>query len=321
MAVFKFFIVGVGRSGTSLLQSMLAAHPQVTCLPETAFIRRMVFPGYLHSIFQRHGQKAVLLALAQDDYFGRTELDASKVIGRALARGGLLDAAVYREMLSSYAGKDKAWAGDKDPRAIEFMPLLAEVLQDVHVIHVFRDPRDVLASKKKAAWSRKGHVWKHVFANRVQFRIGCIQGPALFGPKYHMVCYEDLLAAPEEVLDSLCKELGIQYDSSMLSFGNAAKKLVSEKEMSWKKETLGPLLACNMGKWKKKLHPREVRLTELCCREAIEVGNYKPDDRNDSLDLMDRLWVLAGRLLIVLATKPYIIYRNLSVQRTCKRAG
>lgn len=319
MKMPKFFIVGAGRSGTSLIQSMLAAHLRVSCLPETAFIRRMVFPGYLHSIFQRQGEKAASQVLAQDDYFSRTGLDASKVVARALARGGLLDAAVYREMLALYAGKDKSWVGDKDPRAVEFLPLLAAVLPGVHAIHVFRDPRDVLASKKKAAWSKKGLVWKHVFANRVQFAIGSRRGPELFGKRYHEICYEELLAAPEKVLSGLCKDLGLEYDHSMLSFGDAARMLVTDKEMSWKKETLGPLLTGNREKWKTGLHPREVVLSELCCSEAMARGEYARDQRSHRLSLKDRLWAQAGRLLIVMATWPYMKYRNFRVRRACRR--
>ncbi|MCF8096052.1 MAG: sulfotransferase [Desulfobacteraceae bacterium] len=321
MTMPKFFIVGVGRSGTSLIQSMLAAHPRVSCLPETSFIRRMVFPGYLHSIFQRQGEKAASRALAQDDYFARTGLDASKLVARAVSQGGLLDAAVYREMLASYADKDRAWAGDKDPRAVEFLPLLAAVLPDVHVIHVYRDPRDVLASKKKAAWSKKDHVWKHVFANRVQFKIGARLGPKLFGKRYHEVCYEELLAAPEKVLSGLCTRMGFEYDHSMLSFGDAARKLVTDKEMSWKKETMGPLLTENRDKWKTELHPREVVLTELCCGEAMARGGYVRDQRSHSLSLIDRLWVQAGRLLIVMASWPYMKYRDFRVRRACRRIG
>lgn len=319
MTFSAVFIVGVGRSGTSLVQSMLAAHPRVACLPETAFIRRMIFSGYLQSIYQKHGEKAASKTLAKDDYFARTGLEATKVVARAAGRGRLLDAAMYREMLASYSGEDRTWAGDKDPRTVEFLPLLAAVLPNVHVIHVFRDPRDVLASKKKAAWSKKGHVWKHVFANRVQFAIGSRLGPKLFGKKYHEICYEELLFAPEKVLSGLCRDLGLEYDQKILSFGDAAKKLVADKEISWKKETLGPLLTENREKWKKELHPREVMLTELCCGQAMSRGGYKKDQRQHRLNLKDRFWVQAGRLLIGLGTWPYILYRNFRVKQACRR--
>ena len=319
MTFSTVFILGVGRSGTSLIQSMLAAHPQISCLPETAFIRRMVFPGYLQSIFQKHGEMAASRALAQDEYFARTGLDASKVVAQAARRVGLLDAAVYREMLALYAVKDKEWVGDKDPRTVEFLPLLTSFFSDAHVIHVFRDPRDVLASKKKAAWSKKGHVWKHVFANRVQFNIGSKFGPKLFGTRYHEICYEELLAAPEKVLTGLCRELGLEYDDGMLSFGDAARKLVADSEKSWKKETFGPLLTDNQKKWKAQLIPKEIVLTELCCGEALARGGYEKGRQRQRLSLKDWLWVQAGRLLIVLATRPYMTLRNFQMQRACRR--
>ncbi|MFP4643765.1 MAG: sulfotransferase family protein [Spirochaetales bacterium] len=312
MRTRAFFIVGVGRSGTSLLQSMLAAHPRVSCLPETSFIRRRVLHRSLESIYKKHGRNGAVHALAHDAYFARTRLVASEIVAGAVGQGGSLDAAVYRHMLTSYANERTTLVGDKDPRTIEYLPMLARVLPDAHVIHVFRDPRDVLVSKKKAAWSKEGHVWKHVFANRVQFRIGRTLGPALFGERYHEVCYEQLIASPETVLSRLCANLGIDYDSRMLSFGDAAENLVSGSEMSWKKETLGPLLTQNTGKWKSELHPKEVLLTELCCSEAMARGGYEKDTRPSRLTRKDKLWLRAGRLLILAATWPYTKYRNLS---------
>ncbi|MFG0253297.1 MAG: sulfotransferase family protein, partial [Phycisphaerales bacterium JB038] len=35
-----FFIVGTGRSGTTLLQAMLASHPRLAIPPETKFFQR-----------------------------------------------------------------------------------------------------------------------------------------------------------------------------------------------------------------------------------------------------------------------------------------
>lgn len=313
------FIVGVGRSGTSLVQSMFAAHPKVSCLPETAFIRRMIYRGYLDSVYKKHGIGVVTQVLSSDKYFHRTGLNPTTVVPRATNQGGLLDAAVYRQMLASYTGKDYIWVSDKDPRAIEFLPLLKVVFPSVHVIHVFRDPRDVLASKKKAAWSKNGHVWKHIFANKVQFRLGHWLGTKLFGENYHEIRYESLLSNPDQMLSDLCRDVGLEYDKGMLCFAEAAKKLVSEEEMGWKKETLGPLLNNNSEKWRTDLSPREVMLSEVCCSQAMAMGNYGKDCRRHQLCLKDKLWIQIGRLLISLATWPFMQYRVLGVKRACKR--
>mgnify|MGYP001124050414 CR=1 FL=1 len=313
------FIVGVGRSGTSLVQSMLNAHPDVTFPPETAFLRRYVAKGVLSRRAVKGDLQSAESILREDEYFKRTGLDAGELVSEALSPRGFSDAAVYLEMLASCASEGKMWVGDKDPRAVEYLPLLKVVFPDVKVLHVFRDPRDVLVSKKKAAWSKSGHVWKHIFASRVQFRIGCKQGPELFGSMYHELCYEDLLSSPEKVLRKLCRDLGLAYDARMLSFWDAARRLVSEKEMSWKKETLGPLMTENKQKWKHDLPTREVRLTELCCRQAMVRGGYKLDDRCAPLGLWDWVWVQIARVVIVLATRPYMLYQDLRVKRACRQ--
>ena len=111
----------------------------------------------------------------------------------------------------------------------------------------------MLASKKKAAWSRHRSVLAHVFANRVQLRAGRRDGPRLFGSRYHEVVYEELLANPRAVLHDLAGRLGLDYEEGMLAFGGAAEALVSADELAWKRETLGPLLAANAGKWRRDL--------------------------------------------------------------------
>ena len=82
-------------------------------------------------------------------------------------------------MIAFAEARGKPRVGDKDPRCIEFLPLLARHWPAAHVVHVIRDPRAVLASKKKAAWSRHRSVVTHVFANRVQLRAGRCDGQRL----------------------------------------------------------------------------------------------------------------------------------------------
>ena len=105
----------------------------------------------------------------------------------------------------------------------------------------------------------------------------------------------------------------------MLNFGEAAKMLVADNEMSWKKETLGPLLNWNEGKWKRSLESKEIRLTEACCGEAMQLGNYVAECRPSRLGLIDRAWVWMGRILIALSAYPYIIYRKHVVKSACRR--
>ena len=144
-------------------------------------------------------------------------------------------------------------------------------------------------------------------------RLGRIWGPRLFGTNYHEVIYEELITSPQEVLSRLCDRISLPFNPSMLSFGEVAKKLVSKSELSWKKETFGPLLPSNKEKWKTELPQREVVLTEFCCKEVFAAGGYKADDRKRRLSLLDMLWVFSGVALVYLAEWPYRAYRQIKL--------
>jgi len=314
------YIVGVGRSGTSLLQSMFASHASITFMPETGFLRKYASGHVLNLLYVRSGISAVVRKLANDNAFARTGLEINSLVQQAVYSRHDLDNAIYLQMVNRYLETGSRFVGDKDPRMIEFMPLLASLSNDIFVINIIRDPRDILLSKKTAAWSRHGHIWKHIFANRIQLRLGRFWGPRLFGDKYVEVLYEDLITCPSEVLSSLCDQINIPFDSAMLSFNNAAKKLVSFDELSWKKETMGPLICNNKEKWRTQLSDKEILLTELCCKEAFVVGGYI---RKDGLALswFDKIWVLLGAALIFTADKPYQLYRNYRSYRYAKSSS
>lgn len=300
---------------------MLAAHPAVAYMPETSFLRRYVATGALDALFASDGEGDVIAVLEKDAVFARSGLNVTSLVQQTLTTDGLLDAAIYRAMVRAKTSDEQPWVGDKDPRLIEYLSVVGNVFSDAQVVNIIRDPRDVLASKKKAAWSSGGHVWKHIFANRIQLKLGCMEGPRLFKDQFHEIIYEELISSPREVLGALCRKIGLPFDDAMLSFGEAAKELVSKSELGWKKETFGPLLKDNKEKWKKSLPPREIVLTEICCGEAMAIGNYAPDDRKHKFSFSDRLWIMAGATVIKLGTFPYMVYRNFVVARACKRLG
>jgi hypothetical protein len=313
------FVVGVGRSGTSLLQSMFSANKNVCYLPETGFVRRYLASGILEELHASGGNSKVVRRLSTDSSFNRLGINAGLLLDRADAEGKFSASETFFRLIKVACRDSSCWIGDKDPRLVEFLPLVSLLAPNASTIHVIRDPRDVLLSKKKAAWSRNGHVWKHIFANRVQLKLGVVSGPKVLGERYHEVIYEDLIAYPERVLRELCADIGMPFDSAMLDFGDAAKKLVSKEEVSWKKETFGPLLSGNKEKWREGLSAREIVLTELCCRQAFRIGGYRLASPSKSLSIRDRLWVAAGAASIILMDWPYRLYRNYSVKRACEK--
>ena len=73
-------IVGVGRSGTSLLQSMLNTHSRIAFLPEIKFLRRFLFTKGLEQLYKSEGRDAVITRLSCDRLIGRLGLNISKLL-------------------------------------------------------------------------------------------------------------------------------------------------------------------------------------------------------------------------------------------------
>lgn len=310
------YIVGVGRSGTSLLQSMLASHNKINYLPENSFIRRFVATGKLSKLYTSKGPNSVIEKLQSDEPFMRLDIDPKEIISQ-ISDHSDKDVSLYNLILNNYILNDIDWLGDKDPRLVEYLGLLKYINPKSFVIHVIRDPRDVLVSKKKAKWSKKGHVWKHIFANRIQYVIGCRDGMAIFGSNYHEIVYEELISSPEEILRSLCNKINIDFDSNMLSYVSEAYKLMSPSEVSWKKETIGPILENNKNKWISGLSSKEVELVQRCCKKQFADVGYEFQS-DISLNIFDRVWVVTGVFLIKLFSIPYLLFRKFEVNKRCR---
>lgn len=315
----RLFIVGVGRSGTSLLQSMLNAHPSICFPPEINFIRRFLATSILEETWAK--DKASLEQLLSPD-----ELIARLNIGENTIRA-ILDSLsndfsareLYVRLLDAYAkntGKENAtWIGDKDPRSVEYLPLIHRCFPDARILHIIRDPRDVLASKKKAAWSKNQSPLRHIFANRVQLHMGRTQGPKLFGDHYNEFSYEDLLRDPTNVLSTITSFLNVDFDPAMLEFSKSSKQLVSNDEMDWKKETFEPLNQDNFGKWLDELTPWEAALTEHICSEAFAVMHYEKSVDMSLLNPAQRLSVPLIKLIMASLEPVYGLYRRTAASK------
>jgi hypothetical protein len=273
------FVVGVGRSGTSLLQSMLNAHPAVCFAPETSFMRRFIATGLLDDLFRSAGPDSVVSLLQRDSLVARLGVAAGDMRNLVASQGDAFTATkLYRSLLAASCArkKDAIFLGDKDPRGVEFLKLMNKVFPNSYVAHIMRDPRDILVSKKKAQWSQRRSVLAHLFAHRVQERMGRDWGPRLFGSRYIELRYEELIAEPATVLERVCACLGLAFDPRMLEFASSSQELVAPDELDWKRETLGPLLASNRNKWLAELTPWEVALADAVCGDALQRNGYPP---------------------------------------------
>ena len=264
----KIFIVGVGRSGTSLLQSMLNTHSKMSFIPETHFLRKYVFKSSV--VVDEKNIDSIIETLNNDDDFLRAKIPAIEIVEIGM---GYLD--IYDALLDVYVKrKGKKIIGDKDPRNIDFLQQLNKFYPEGKVIHMIRDPRDVVLSRTKADWSKGRSFYLHAYLYITQLQRGRRLGKEKYGINYIEIFYEDLISDPVKVLNELCKFLKVNFEEKMLNFSKSAEELVDKEEMQWKKETLGPLLVKNKDKWKKELNEEQIGLIQCVCKPVFDMNMY-----------------------------------------------
>lgn len=268
------FIVGVGRSGTSLLQAMLDSHPKIRFLPETLFARQHVFAKPNSSTDTVSKDTVMSNTRLREIFGGGAELAAFWA-----AQTNCTALSLY-ENLHRHLQTDQAdWSGDKDPRLLEKTQNIIGCFPNAKIIQIMRDPRDTICSKLKADWAKKRPWWLHTFITAYQ--IGFYQENST---THHRVFYEDLLANPQATLEEICDFLDLTYDPAMIDYTASAQSLMRESEKTWKENTTKPLMQSNSGNWGSKLSPFQVRfIDKLCLQAAWLRGHYMPASTKLSL--------------------------------------
>ncbi|MEM8527121.1 MAG: sulfotransferase [Bacteroidota bacterium] len=270
------FIVGVGRSGTSMLMTLLNGHSKIAFTPETHFLRFYVGSQEIQAEFEAKGVTKFKEIIDQDDYYKRLHIDSSELLAPYLKEKKVFDLrAIYKEILSTYLRrKDKTYIGDKDPRYIDYLPIIKEIYPNAKIIHIYRDPRDIVLSKTKADWSAHRPYWMNAIISQVQIKKGRKKIQELFDGHFYELSYESLVANPNESLTKLLAFLDLELEKEMLDLRKSAEELVDKAEMQWKNNTFKPVMNANKEKWRKGLSTSQIRCTEIICKEWFKNLGY-----------------------------------------------
>ena len=155
VAQAPFFIVGAGRSGTTLLRLILAGHSRLHIPPETWFLRPLVQDFPLTGALTQPQVERAIETMVQDERWPDMEMAADELRRQAatLTQPTLVDLIdlVYRHLLHA-SGKQRL--GDKTPHYFAIVPELATLYPEAKFIHLVRDGRDVAISWIDAGWQR-----------------------------------------------------------------------------------------------------------------------------------------------------------------------
>jgi len=219
------FIVGVNRSGTTLLRMMLDAHPELTIPPETHFI-----PEVIRRANHENTRRRLIRSITKHPRWGDFGLDEGEFRARAKRVRPLTASGAIRCFYELYADKQRKprW-GDKTPRYMRAMPRIARALPEVRFIHLIRDGRDVALSQRERVIDGET-VTMAAMAERWQRRIvAAREGAADIKPDAYLeVRYEDLVTDTEGTLRRICGFAGLAFDPAMLDYHRRAEERLAE---------------------------------------------------------------------------------------------
>lgn len=270
------FVVGCQKSGTTWVQHLLAAHPEV-CSRGEARLGTLLFPLFAqvartYNEQQRAGQ------------VNRLEDPQLREIARVAC------ASLFARWLDAHPDTDRVrLIAEKTPEQAQALPLLDAVFPECRVVHVIRDGRDCVVS----GWFHNIRENEQKF--RVRFPtmtayaeffardhwapyIRAARSWGLANPaRYLELRYEDLLERPHEGYAALFAFLGVSADDTTV---DACVERTSFKAMTGR--TPGDENASShfrkgvAGDWREHLDPAALAAFERPVRDLMRELAYEP---------------------------------------------
>lgn len=241
----RLFLVGCPRSGTTLLQSMIATHRQVISFPETHFFSGTLPINPFLRRLKLHGKTSRKFVQQFLDENGYQQIEPLEHTPRYVTHKkwcnillNILDLMTARDT-SSETTANTVWGLEKTPRHLHYISSIEHADSSNKFLHILREGADVVASlylathKYPEEWSGKRSVKKCVSWWNNSIRASLKHKNK---SNHFYVIYKQLLDEPEKVLRATCKFLDLNYEPAMVEqFHQTADSLTKEKE-EWKKQ-------------------------------------------------------------------------------------
>jgi hypothetical protein len=288
------FIVCTGRTGSTLLASMLNMHPNVVAVSEETFTHSLFLKyrkvkNWNYTIIEQFCHDFFLFSEGKlEPQFG-TRQDLEAILKENLQ---ILNTenAIKLAHLCFFPAKEKTQVNTLVDKQLIFHTILEEVAElypESKFILLTRDPRDNALVKWRRAQreNRKGYyayyafAWEYVYGllNKKKDKIG--RG------RFLHIKYENLATHPEQTLKEISSFLNIPYDDVMLQYDDHLKKEFKSNEAVFS-DTLKKNIEVlhkgltekvntkKVGFWKQNLSQEQADLVWDICGETAEKFGY-----------------------------------------------
>jgi Flp pilus assembly protein TadD len=200
------FLVGFARSGTTLLEQVIATHPDMVALGERPVMidAESQFLSRAGGVLRLADAVSDLLEPLRDAYWRRA-----------------------REFGVDPAGKVFV---DKHPLGAIRLPLIFKVFPEARIIFALRDPRDVVLSCFRRSFAINGVTYEFDTLERAATMYDAVMSAAesyfeRLPIKVHRIRYEDLVADFENEVRALCEFLGVDWTDKLKDFATTERAI------------------------------------------------------------------------------------------------
>ena len=259
-----FFIVGCGRSGTTLLRAILNNHPEVGIPLESLFIIDYLQSKQPIKILKHHLTKEYEL----------------KEWGVPISIEKLKDCNNSFELIDRlhflYINQqDKVIWGQKTPRFVRYGHLLKQSFPRAKFIHLIRDPRAVVSSLCESQVHQSS-----IYHGAMRWKYDIQAGLSLeqkTGKDLLRLHYEDLVNDTLSAIKKVCLFLDIKFSPTMLDYYLQTPSEYSSYYKKIHSKLAEPITESSLDKWRLKLSLKEIRLIEFIAEKEMVEVNYKKE--------------------------------------------
>jgi len=264
MQTDTLFIVGVQRSGTTLLASLLNNHPDITVAQKATGFRIVTAINNMYDVWPHNLQfekEVILKWLIENDVNDRLRelLDLENFANYTTIQE-LLAGSIQKKLVSN--GK-QLWV-DKAPNLQHYVNDVALLMPRAKFLHIVRDGRANADSMSRRSYRHLKLSAQHWLDGNVQ---GVVNQQIMGSDHYLIIRYEDLLAQPEATLRTVCDFVGVDFKVAMLT---PDSKDVPE-EQQYVKSFLD---TSKIDSWRKKRSAKEIEQMETIQGGLLHTFGY-----------------------------------------------
>ena len=276
-------ILGVRRSGTTLLRVMLDRHSQLAVPDESYFV-----PQLADRHLRRVDPDAFVDDLRRVNTVTEWEVPLDKVRAR-LTPGMRIGEAIATVYLVYAEERGKSRWGDKTPMYMQNLRLLERLFPDALFVHLIRDGRDAALSFLEMPRGLMTETWMHPrtavdFACQWRTEVAAAQRLGRRArARYLEVRYEDLIADVTSVLRRICAFAGLEYEPTMVDYARSVD--VSAKPHQ---QRLTQPPTPGVRDWRRQMPPADVAAFERVAGDLLHELGYETSQGTDAAGRLRR---------------------------------